>query len=172
MEITTFSLAGVWGKGKRGRKVHSGIHFRFQDHPWNTIWGRTHTIYCHHFGRMCPLCTTPAQPPGSTTKRACMAALVLPRDQTVLPTQANSSFKLVRIGSAVWPGPFKTLSHLRMIKFQICPVASPEILQLDIDRLLGVKGLTLSLPRVINFKNLLQPHQKYYITQYEELGFS
>ena len=38
---------------------------------------------------------------------------------------------------------------------------------------LGVKGvLTLSLPRVINIKFLLQPHQKYYITLYEELGFS
>ena len=32
--------------------------------------------------------------------------------------------------------------------------------------------LTLSLPRVINFKFLLQPHQQYYITQYEEHGFS
>ena len=32
--------------------------------------------------------------------------------------------------------------------------------------------LTLSLPRVIYFKFLLQPHQKYYITHYEELGFS
>ena len=32
--------------------------------------------------------------------------------------------------------------------------------------------LTLSCPRVINFKFLLQPHQKYYITQYEEVGFS
>ena len=32
--------------------------------------------------------------------------------------------------------------------------------------------LTLSLPRVINFKFPLQPRQKYYITQYEELGFS
>ena len=31
---------------------------------------------------------------------------------------------------------------------------------------------TWSLARVINFKFLLQPHQKYYITQYEELGFS
>ena len=31
---------------------------------------------------------------------------------------------------------------------------------------LGVKGLTL------NVKFLLQPQQKYYITQYEELGFS
>ena len=31
--------------------------------------------------------------------------------------------------------------------------------------------LTLSFPRVINIKFLLQPHQKYYITQYEELGF-
>ena len=33
-------------------------------------------------------------------------------------------------------------------------------------------SLTLSLPRVINVKCLLHPHQKYYITQYEELGFS
>ena len=32
--------------------------------------------------------------------------------------------------------------------------------------------LTLSLPRVINFKFPLQPHQKYYTRQYEELGFS
>ena len=31
---------------------------------------------------------------------------------------------------------------------------------------------TLSLPRVINFKFLLQPHQNYYATQYEELSFS
>ena len=32
--------------------------------------------------------------------------------------------------------------------------------------------LTLSLPRVINFQFPLQPHQKYYTTQYGELGFS
>ena len=32
--------------------------------------------------------------------------------------------------------------------------------------------LILSLPRVINFKFLLQYHQKYYITQYGEFGFS
>ena len=32
--------------------------------------------------------------------------------------------------------------------------------------------LTLSLPRVIKFKFPLQAHQSYYITQYEELGFS
>ena len=32
--------------------------------------------------------------------------------------------------------------------------------------------LTLSLPRVINFKFLLQPHQEYYITKYGELDFS
>ena len=31
-------------------------------------------------------------------------------------------------------------------------------------------GLTLSLPRVINVKFLLQLHQKYYITEYGELG--
>ena len=31
---------------------------------------------------------------------------------------------------------------------------------------------TLSLPRVINVQFLLQPHQKYYIAQYEELRFS
>ena len=29
-----------------------------------------------------------------------------------------------------------------------------------------------SHPRVIKFKIILQPHQQYYITQYEELGFS
>ena len=34
------------------------------------------------------------------------------------------------------------------------------------------KGLTLSLPRAINFKFHLQPHQKNHMTQYEELGFS
>ena len=32
--------------------------------------------------------------------------------------------------------------------------------------------LTFSLPRVNNFKFLLQSHQKYYNTQYEEVGFS
>ena len=32
--------------------------------------------------------------------------------------------------------------------------------------------VTLSFPRVINFKFPLRPHQKYYITQYEELGLS
>ena len=32
--------------------------------------------------------------------------------------------------------------------------------------------ITLSLPRVINFKLPLQPRQKYNITQFEELGFS
>ena len=32
--------------------------------------------------------------------------------------------------------------------------------------------LTLSLPRVTNFKFLLQPHQKYNITQKGELGYS
>ena len=32
--------------------------------------------------------------------------------------------------------------------------------------------LSLSLPGVINVKFPLQPHQKYYITPYEELGFS
>ena len=32
--------------------------------------------------------------------------------------------------------------------------------------------LALSLPRVINIKFLLLPHQKYYITQFDELGFS
>ena len=35
-----------------------------------------------------------------------------------------------------------------------------------------ISNLTLSLPRVINFKFPLHLHQKYNITQYEELGFS
>ena len=40
-------------------------------------------------------------------------------------------------------------------------------------RIVRIKPLTLSLPRVINIKFPLQHHQKYYITQYEgELGFS
>ena len=48
-------------------------------------------------------------------------------------------------------------------------------------RIFGINGhamfllpivITLSLPRVINVKFLLQPHQKYYITQYGELDFS
>ena len=39
------------------------------------------------------------------------------------------------------------------------------------DDFLAVKCLTLSLQRVINRKFPLQPHQKHYITQYEELGF-
>ena len=34
------------------------------------------------------------------------------------------------------------------------------------------EGLTLSLPRVINIKFPLQPHQKYYITWHKELGLS
>ena len=38
--------------------------------------------------------------------------------------------------------------------------------------LLRARALTLSLPRVTNVKFLLQPHLKYYITQYEEHGFS
>ena len=33
------------------------------------------------------------------------------------------------------------------------------------------EDLTLSLPRVINFKFPLQPHHKYYITQYGDLAF-
>ena len=32
--------------------------------------------------------------------------------------------------------------------------------------------VTLSLPRVINFKFPQQPHKKYYFTQYEEIGLS
>ena len=31
--------------------------------------------------------------------------------------------------------------------------------------------MTLSLARVINFRFPLQPQQKYYVIQYEELGF-
>ena len=38
--------------------------------------------------------------------------------------------------------------------------------------LIRPSSLTLSLPRVINLKILLQPHQQYYTTQYEEFGVS
>ena len=35
-----------------------------------------------------------------------------------------------------------------------------------------IPTITLSPPRMINYRFPLQPQQKYYITQYEELGFS
>ena len=38
--------------------------------------------------------------------------------------------------------------------------------------ILNLARVTLSLKRVINVKFPLQLHQKYYITQYGELGFS
>ena len=47
----------------------------------------------------------------------------------------------------------------------ICRVNTPVLL-------LKRHALTLSFLRVVNVKFLLQPHQKYYITQYGELGFS
>ena len=53
---------------------------------------------------------------------------------------------------------------------------TPSVLSSAQSQLVGcvrsIATLTLSLPRVINFKFPLQPHQKYYITQYEELDFS
>ena len=51
-------------------------------------------------------------------------------------------------------------------------IALPADAAIDFLMDIGSRILTLSLPRVINFKFLLQPHQKYYITQCEELGFS
>ena len=42
----------------------------------------------------------------------------------------------------------------------------------EIDRNRPLCFLTPSLPRVINLKFPLQPHEKYYVTQYGELGFS
>ena len=47
-----------------------------------------------------------------------------------------------------------------------------RLLGADAPKTMDEVRLTLSLPRVINFKFLLQPHQKYFITEYEELGFS
>ena len=62
-------------------------------------------------------------------------------------------------------------------KMIILPILTTSLAHLDNswDNLLlnlGAKGLTLSLPRVINYKFLLQPHQQYYITQYGEPGSS
>ena len=78
-------------------------------------------------------------------------------------------------------------SLLRQKKI-ILPILTASLINFSLRSLeneplnLGVKGfegwgsrrkaLTPSLPRVINFKFLLQPHQKDYITQYGELGFS
>ena len=60
----------------------------------------------------------------------------------------------------------------QIIHTVLCNIAGEAAGELLDRSLLGVKGLTLSLPRVINFKFPLQPHQKYYTTQYEELRFS
>ena len=50
---------------------------------------------------------------------------------------------------------------------------SPDVTRVRPDsRASALSCLTLSLPRVINVKFLLQPHQKYNIAPYEEIGFS
>ena len=64
-----------------------------------------------------------------------------------------------------------------LLRFAAANDAVLHFLLLSISQLLYLSWrtfricLTLSLPRVINFKFPLQPHQEYYITQYEELGF-
>ena len=57
---------------------------------------------------------------------------------------------------------------LHTVQYYISGEAAGEKLKLIH---LGVKRSTLSLPRVINVKFPLQPHQKCDMTQYEELAF-
>ena len=58
----------------------------------------------------------------------------------------------------------------------ICLITELSVLWLYLIEMAGLPSLTLTYYpfnyKGINFKFCLQPHQKYYIMQYEELGFS
>ena len=54
----------------------------------------------------------------------------------------------------------RTIRKLFTNKFFVAAISS-----------LAPPNVNLSLPRVINLKFPLKPHQNYYITQYGELGF-
>ena len=56
-----------------------------------------------------------------------------------------------------------TLTRVTVFLEKRPALSMPQLIPVD---------LTLLLPRMINFKFPLQPHQKYYITRYEEPGFS
>ena len=99
-------------------------------------------------------------------------SLSLPSSKSTFsqPFKEKSMSEVARIGSLI----IFHLSQLWKAKFSIlCNVIFLVRLQGNLKLItLGVKGLILSLPRVIKFKFLLHSHQKYYITQYGELGFS
>ena len=60
---------------------------------------------------------------------------------------------------------------LALVVINVLGVTSEEGPSYDCLSFRPICGSTLSRPRVINFKFLLQPRQKYYITQYEELAY-
>ena len=64
---------------------------------------------------------------------------------------------------------FYTAVHEESTKYRTSSANNPLNLS---DITTNVITITFFLSRVIDFKSLLQPHQKYYITQYEEIGFS
>ena len=63
-------------------------------------------------------------------------------------------------------------SIVRRVDCNECLWPKEKVTILHLTLPLRRSNLTLSLPRVIKFKFLLQARQKYYITQYEEPGFS
>ena len=86
----------------------------------------------------------------------------------------HCSYPMVNRNRLTGDGCFRKLLHsLRSNPSALCAGHHPlPSLLVHADQTGCQSGLTLSLLRVINVKFLLQPHQKYYITQQGELGFS
>ena len=92
-----------------------------------------------------------------------------------------SNFSCILTGN-IAPHSMKNLAFHSLLRWKmiILPILITSLIHFSLGRLGECtfwtwewkKGLTSSLPRVINFKFLLQPHRKYCIPQYEELGFS
>ena len=87
--------------------------------------------------------------------------------ETAVQTYSLAKVRGSNVHSNVHPGQ-RSVSSLALLRIVSCIVVMFTLLRLYILDL----HLTLSLPRVIHFKFPLEPHQYYYITQYEELGSS
>ena len=77
----------------------------------------------------------------------------------------HDPFLLKILSSLVW-------NVEKKIALKITSVNLGILCHLSLEMFARILSRTLSLPRVINIKFPLQPHQKYNITQYEEVGFS
>ena len=83
-----------------------------------------------------------------------------PKTSYDLPCKQNDerlTYSCITLGTWIERADRSLPTPLRLF---LCPALCPAVCH-DIN----------PFPRVINFKLPLQPHQSYYITQYEELGF-